>query len=82
MTRTVKVFVYANSADFQSASPPGVHEWAGGRAFPRQAVILIAASPSQLDFAQRSLPHELSHVAVYQATRNPFGGLPSWLDEG
>ena len=28
------------------------------------------------------MPHELSHVVVYQATKNPYGGLPTWLDEG
>ena len=80
--RTIKIYIYGSEADFQSAVDPGTHEWAGGRAFPREGVILIATPPGSLDFARRTVPHELSHVVVYQATRNPYGGLPTWLDEG
>jgi len=80
--RTIKIYIYGSEADFQSAVDPGTHEWAGGRAFTREGVILIAAPPGSLDFARRTVPHELSHVVVYQATRNPYGRLPTWLDEG
>lgn len=78
----VRILVYGSQADFQTASPPGGHEWAGGRAFVREGVVLIAAGPNNLDYALRTVPHELSHVVVYQATKNPYGGLPTWLDEG
>jgi hypothetical protein len=30
----------------------------------------------------RVIPHELSHQILYQATANPFGAPPQWLDEG
>ena len=80
--RTIRIYIYGSEADFQSAADPGTHEWAGGRAFVRESVILIAASPSSMDFARRTVAHELSHVVVYQATRNPYGGPPTWLDEG
>jgi hypothetical protein len=30
----------------------------------------------------RVIPHELSHQILYQATENPFGTPPQWLDEG
>ena len=53
-TRRVRIFIYASEQDFQSAVDPGTHEWAGGRAFPREGVILIAASAGDLDFARRT----------------------------
>ena len=81
-TRKVRILMYGSQADFQTASPAGGHEWAGGRAFVREGVILIAAGPSNIEYARRTVPHELSHVIVYQATKNPYGGLPTWLDEG
>jgi hypothetical protein len=28
------------------------------------------------------MTHEMSHLVIHQATKNPFGGLPVWLDEG
>ncbi len=32
--------------------------------------------------AQQIVAHELSHIVVGNATKNPFTGLPRWLDEG
>ncbi|HEX5501217.1 MAG TPA: peptidase MA family metallohydrolase, partial [Thermomicrobiales bacterium] len=31
---------------------------------------------------RRVIPHEMSHQLLYQATDNPYGGPPHWLDEG
>ena len=31
---------------------------------------------------RRILPHELSHLVVYQTTQNPYNRPPVWLDEG
>lgn len=80
--RTLKVYVYGSEADFRSASGPGTHEWAGGSAFTRDGVVLILAPPNALEYARRTVAHELTHVVVYQSTRNPYGGLPTWLEEG
>jgi hypothetical protein len=78
----IRILIYANDQDFMSAEDPGTHEWAGGSAFPRYNVILIHAAASNLDYATRTIPHELTHVIIYNATKNPYGGIPHWLDEG
>lgn len=80
----VKILVYANQPDLLGALEPGAHEWTGGRSFSSEGIILIAVSPSAAGraFAARAIPHELSHVVVHQATDNPYGGIPQWLNEG
>ncbi|MBI2954068.1 MAG: hypothetical protein HYY30_07125 [Chloroflexi bacterium] len=80
----VKIFIYASSKDLLGALEPKAQEWTGGRAFSELGIIALTVEPSQsgLAWAGLALPHELSHVAVNQATRNPYGGLPHWLDEG
>ena len=78
----IRILIYGSNADFRSAMRPGAEEWAGGEALPAAGVILISAGPESLDFAKRTVPHELTHAAVYQATKNPFGELPTWLNEG
>mgnify|MGYP000462906664 CR=1 FL=1 len=78
----IRILIYATDQDFRSAVDPGTHEWAGGSAFPRYNVILIQASGSNLAYATRTIPHELTHVIIYNATKNPYGSIPRWLDEG
>ena len=34
------------------------------------------------DWGTRALRHELSHLVVHTLTFSPYGGLPTWLDEG
>jgi hypothetical protein len=50
--------------------------------FSERGLILIGIAPSNLDWGQRAIAHELSHAIVHQATDNPLGGLPTWLNEG
>jgi hypothetical protein len=39
-------------------------------------------SPDDLDYGLIATPHELTHLVIHQATDNPFGDIPRWLDEG
>ncbi|MDH4291254.1 MAG: peptidase MA family metallohydrolase, partial [Dehalococcoidia bacterium] len=57
-------------------------EWTGGVAFPDFGIIVISIPPSQLEWGERALVHELTHLVVHQATFSPYGQLPLWLDEG
>jgi hypothetical protein len=34
------------------------------------------------DEVMETIPHELTHMVVEQATWNPYGGIPTWLNEG
>ena len=43
---------------------------------------MIGVAPSQLEWGLGATTHEISHLVVHQATENPFGDLPRWLDEG
>ena len=78
----VRIYIYASAQDLQGAQlfP---QQWEGGVTFPGFNIIAIGVSPSQLDFGQRAVPHELTHWIVGQITFNNYGaGLPTWLDEG
>ena len=61
---------------------PNSQEWAAGSALPAfQLIQEIIADGDDFE-ANRLIPHELSHQILHQATENPFGILPLWLDEG
>ena len=57
-------------------------EWTGGVAFTEYGIIAIGIAPDNLDWGERAIAHELTHVVNHQMTFNPYNGLPTWLDEG
>lgn len=57
-------------------------EWTGGQAFPRYDKIVIGVEPFILDWGKRTVVHELTHLVTHQMTYNPYGDLPTWLNEG
>jgi hypothetical protein len=78
----VKVFIYGSHDDLLGAIAEGSHEWTGGQAFTEFGIVVIGVSPGELEWGERATVHELTHLVVHQATDNPYGDLPSWLDEG
>jgi hypothetical protein len=78
----VQVYLYANPDDFRSALGVGSADWVGGETFSNQHVAMIFAPSNDTVAAQRSVSHELTHAAVDGASVDPFGPLPTWLDEG
>lgn len=78
----VKIFIYASHSDLLSAISTSAQEWTGGQAFTDYGVVVIGVAPSQLEWGLGATTHEISHLVVHQATKNPFGDLPRWLDEG
>jgi hypothetical protein len=78
---SIDIYIYASSGDLQGAMifP---QEWTGGAAFTEFGTIAIGIAPDRLDWGKRALVHELTHLVVHQATFNPYGDLPTWLDEG
>jgi len=80
----VNIYVYANIADLQSGLRLGGREWVAGHADPALGVVLVAAAPglgAGVDL-ERDLPHELTHVMVYQVVGPGYDKMPRWLDEG
>jgi hypothetical protein len=80
----VEAWVYPTEEDLLSALPPGEPEWVGGQAFPRLNVVVafLADDDHAETEARRVLPHELAHLAVDAASRNPYNVPPVWLNEG
>jgi hypothetical protein len=82
VTVPVKIFIYGSFSDLRDAIAVGAQEWTGGQAFTEQGVVVIGVSPSDLTYGLAATPHELTHLVIHQATDNPYGDIPRWLDEG
>lgn len=78
----IKIFIYGSHQDLLGALRASAQEWTGGVAFTEYGVVLIGIQPRQLDWGLNAMTHEMSHLVIHQATDNPFGDLPRWLDEG
>ncbi len=78
----IKIFIYANHNDLLGAVSTNAQDWTGGQAFTRYGVVVIGVSPRQLNWGLNATTHEMTHLVIHQATENPFGDLPRWLDEG
>ena len=85
LTRPAGIWVYASQDELLDALPVNIPEWVGGKAFPHLALVMTAIGTDE-DITEleikRTIPHELSHLVLYQATRNPYNAPPAWLDEG
>jgi len=77
----IEIYLYANSQDLQG-SMIFPHEWTGGVTYPEYRCIVIGFGPEDFDWGKRVLVHELTHMVVHQITSSPYGGMPTWLDEG
>jgi len=80
----VDVYLYASLDDLQSALLLAGRDWQGGQARPDLGVVLVAIQPGQEALVQmkRDIPHELTHLLVFQATGPGYARVPRWLDEG
>jgi hypothetical protein len=80
----VDIYLYTALDDLQSALLLAGRDWQGGQARPDLGVVLVAIAPGQGALAQmkRDIPHELTHLLVYQATGAGYPRVPRWLDEG
>lgn len=81
LEKPVKLYIYANARDLQGAMIYP-QEWTGGVAFTRYGIIAIGIAPDNLYWGKRAVAHELTHLVIHQMTLNPYGDLPTWLDEG
>lgn len=78
----INLTIYPDTRTMFTALPPNTQEWVGGQAIPELGTIVLAIAPGDTAEIGRSIPHEVSHQVVYQATRNPYNVTPKWLDEG
>lgn len=81
LQRSVKIYIYAAYGDLRGAMVYP-QEWTGGVAFTEFGIVAIGISPNNLEWGKRAIAHELAHLVTYQMTYNPYGDLPTWLNEG
>jgi len=81
LEKPARLYIYANAQDLRGAMIYP-QEWTGGVAFTRYGIIAIGISPDNIDWGKGAIAHELTHLVIHQMTLNPYGGLPTWLDEG
>lgn len=80
----LNVYVYPSAADLQASLLLTGRNWVGGHTNPELGVILVTAAnmrTAAIDLRQ-SIPHELTHLVLYQITGTTYETLPRWLDEG
>jgi hypothetical protein len=80
----IDVFVYASSADLQTALEMGGQAWVAGHASPDLGVALVSIAPGseQVLAIERQIPHELAHILTYRLAGERYSLLPVWLKEG
>jgi len=77
----VSIYIYDSSEALrQSMIFP--QEWTGGVAFTPYNTLAIGIEPGNLEWGKRAMVHELTHIVTHQMTSNPYGGIPTWLNEG
>jgi hypothetical protein len=81
LVEPIEIYLYADSQDLQG-SMIFPEEWTGGVAYPTYDRIAIGINPGNLGWGKGALAHELTHLVIHQITLNPYGGMPTWLDEG
>ena len=81
LQRPVKIYIYATYDDLRGAMIYP-QEWTGGVAFTEFGIVAIGISPDNLEWGRRTIAHELAHLVTYQMTYNPYGDIPTWLNEG
>ncbi|MEO5954018.1 MAG: peptidase MA family metallohydrolase [Chloroflexia bacterium] len=84
LPRQAEIWIYANGDDLFDALPLHQPEWVGGQAYPAVGVVLASIADDEIADLEikRTIPHEISHLVLYQAAKNPYNVPPAWLDEG
>jgi hypothetical protein len=80
----LQIYLYPTYSDLRATLQLAGYDWVAGQAIPELGVIAIAL-PDQTTATvelRRTLPHELSHLLLYQATDIYYDNAPIWFDEG
>jgi len=83
-TTPLRLFVYPSAAELKNALNMPQEFWAAGHASPDLGVLLVSISPSASASyeMERQIPHEITHILLYQQTNVGYANLPIWLNEG
>jgi hypothetical protein len=78
------IYIYPNQAALQETINLAGQDWLAGYADPDLNLVLTSITPrpdQQLEI-QRHIPHEITHVRLYQFLGDSYHNLPAWLNEG
>lgn len=78
------VYVYPSTADLAAALRLAGREWHEGGTYPELGVLLVTAvnaNTAEADLG-RSIPHELTHLLLYQYVGIGYESIPIWLRNG
>lgn len=85
LPEVVEVYIYDSEHNLNAAMVLSGRGWIGAQARPELGVIVVAI-PFEEGYTlrmKREIPHELTHLLVYQAvTPEGYEYVPEWLDEG
>lgn len=84
LKRPTRLVIYNDADRMRDALGTGTRPWVGAAASSSSNVMVMHVSEhlSEPDEVAAVIAHELTHVVVDHATRNPFGYVPAWLHEG
>lgn len=82
LSKPIVIWLYSTTEALLGAQQANTRESIAGAAFLEYGLITTAVPENDQRELRRLVPHEVSHLMLHQATENPFGSLPLWLDEG
>ncbi|MBN2556104.1 MAG: hypothetical protein JXA97_09230 [Anaerolineales bacterium] len=84
MPSSLAIYLYPSTNELQSALTLTGRRWVAGQSLPELGVVLLAlpASSEAVIALERSLPHEITHVLLYERMGASYANLPGWLNEG
>jgi len=80
----LRIYIYPSMADLRTALRLTGRDWVAAEAQPELGVILVTAvnpRTAAYDLGQ-SIPHEMTHLMLYDATGVGYEDVPRWFEEG
>jgi hypothetical protein len=80
----IDIYVYASAVEMQAALLGG-QDWVAGQSAPDLNVAVVSLPPDRPETRleiRRQIPHELTHIWLYQYAGEGYVHLPTWLTEG
>jgi len=79
----IRIIVYNRHQEFGSWHSVAL-DWVGGEAFPPFGITtqIVTSRLPDSHWLTAVVPHEISHLYLYQAAYNPTAPIPAWLNEG
>jgi hypothetical protein len=80
----INIYIYASSEELQATRRILRQEAIAGHADVDMGLIVVSLPnlPDRRLEAERTVPHEIMHIMLYQAVGQGYENIPTWLNEG